>query len=275
MWEELSVTCAQASARARVHDLVFERRRGNRRTHAEGAGDAYLSTAGQVQELDFGVVESLVRAWHLSRSAGLWELHQRIEAKMIQVAMDKLRSEPTSPDLVLPLLQAAAAAPPYMQPAEYAERMRPSGIGGDRSPWEQRDVGSARTRGSKPASTSFAHTNSAELRKPVGSPGLRPTSLRLRPSRGLWVGGGPELWTLCPPFHESDPVSRLRRLGGSDEPPRSSRTCPDHELAGTPLRSVPLSRERPNRSGPEGCGCRRRQHAQGSSRAARASGPSA
>lgn len=120
LWMALADAVTDLHAQARMHDLLFERRIGNRRTHAEIAAGNYLSIARAADELDFGVVEYLIRAWHLCRAVGLWELHRECESLMIDIASRELASSGDRPGLILPLLGAACAPPPHRQPEEFA-----------------------------------------------------------------------------------------------------------------------------------------------------------
>ncbi len=122
LWRELAGRVEHPAARARLHDLLVERRDGNGRAHAEAAVDAYLELAGGAWDDDggvpFAVAELLVRAWELCRRYQLWDRHQRVQATLLVAAARELATKAHTPGIVLPMLEAAAAPPVRRQPAD-------------------------------------------------------------------------------------------------------------------------------------------------------------
>lgn len=123
LWKSISAHVADPGAVARVHDLLVERGEGSRRTHAQQAVDAYLaientSLRDETGGVSHSAVSYLLRAWDLTRRFHLWEKLPDVEQRLLATATAELATAVHSPGLVLPLLEALAAAPVRRQPAD-------------------------------------------------------------------------------------------------------------------------------------------------------------
>lgn len=124
LWRGLASRVEHPAARARLHDLLAERRDGDVRAHAEAAVDAYLELASvSITEsgTPFVVSEILVRAWELCRRFQLWGRHQQVQRALLVAADRELATGEHTPGIVLPMLEAAVAAPVRRQPKDATE----------------------------------------------------------------------------------------------------------------------------------------------------------
>lgn len=120
LWREMAARVTHPAARARLHDLLAERRDGDVRSHAESAVDAYLElvTDGQQAADDerLRTAEELVRAWEVCRRYHLWDRFQRVQAALLYAVSRELEKGDHKAGIVLPMLEAAAAPPVRRQP---------------------------------------------------------------------------------------------------------------------------------------------------------------
>lgn len=112
LWRNMADLVTNQAAKARFHDLLFERGHGNRRDHALAAAAAYLAAADMQADLTLDVTAELVRAWDLVRSVGAAELEQLSLGAMLARVTSGLHASPASPPgCVLPLLSVLATPP--------------------------------------------------------------------------------------------------------------------------------------------------------------------
>lgn len=120
LWRELALRAEHPATRARLHDLLAERRDGDVRAHAESAVDAYLELASDAGQAEGGVrlraTEELVRAWEVCRRYQLWDRLPRVQTALLTAASQELATGQHTPGIVLPMLEAAAAPPSRRQP---------------------------------------------------------------------------------------------------------------------------------------------------------------
>ena len=119
VWETCAALAAEPVARARLHDLCFEARQGNRRDHARAAAEAYLEIAGhypppasdEVEHVQSGIVatHSLQRALELARRTGQTELAERIILRLIAAAGLALDDQNSGPGIVLGFIEPLCA----------------------------------------------------------------------------------------------------------------------------------------------------------------------
>lgn len=122
LWKALAPRVLDPGAVARVHDLLGERG-VNRRSHAQAAGQAYLSidnasVRDETGGLSLSGVAYLVRAWELSRRYNLWTLHADVQLRLYQAAVAELAAARYAPGVLLPILEALGANAVRRQPAE-------------------------------------------------------------------------------------------------------------------------------------------------------------
>lgn len=115
LWRDLAGGCAVPAARARAHDLLFERRDGDIGMHAREAIDAYLELVRSTS-LSLLSAAALLRAWELSRRVAAWERHAVVQALLLRSAQTGLATDQPQPGVVLPLLRAAVEPPRRKQP---------------------------------------------------------------------------------------------------------------------------------------------------------------
>lgn len=118
LWEATSSLATEPQARARLHDLLFERGGPRKRDHAASAAAAYQEAAAGARSVGMATTEMLVRAWTLTRGMQLWDLHGKVRTQIVTTANAALLSTENSPGLVLPLLAALSTRPTRRQPPE-------------------------------------------------------------------------------------------------------------------------------------------------------------
>jgi hypothetical protein len=110
LWVNAAEYVSHPWAVARLQDLLFERKEGNRWVRARAAVTAYLDfAAGAPSELE--KTEVLIRAWDLSRRVGDVDLHSRCQHQMAERARALMGTGCTLAGLLLPLLRALARGP--------------------------------------------------------------------------------------------------------------------------------------------------------------------
>jgi hypothetical protein len=111
LWRDVADRASHPAARARFHDLLFERRDGAGRERAVAAGTAYLTAARSCERADLDVAAFLVRAWDLARRVGAWELLANSYSELIKRADAEMSGRAGAPGVVLPMIAAVAAKP--------------------------------------------------------------------------------------------------------------------------------------------------------------------
>lgn len=118
LWGEIADQVVHPGAKARFHDLLFERGHGDRRAHGSTAATAYLDAANLEPDLTLDVTADLVRAWELARRLRHGGLEQASIDAMLARARSGLSSSPADPPgCVLPLLGALATPRPLRRPS--------------------------------------------------------------------------------------------------------------------------------------------------------------
>lgn len=120
LWREMAPRVEHPATRARLHDLLAERRDGDVHAHAESAVDAYLALSSDAGHAEGGVrlraTEELVRAWEVCRRYQLWDRLPQVQTALLTAASQELATGQHTPGIVLPMLEAAAAPPVRRQP---------------------------------------------------------------------------------------------------------------------------------------------------------------
>jgi Domain of unknown function (DUF4209) len=116
LWRDVAALVEQPTAIARFRDLLFERRDGVPREHAESAVRAYLAAGRSRPRADLDVAAFLVRAWTLARRVGLWDLLTDVQSELRSRAANAMSTGGAAPGVVLPMIAALAAPPIRRQP---------------------------------------------------------------------------------------------------------------------------------------------------------------
>jgi hypothetical protein len=117
-WERCADRVAAPVARARLHDLCFEARRGNGRDHVVAAGEAYIelaagypSSSGEDSvrtEVALGAVKALERALDLARRTVQDDLASRVLAGLVDAARAALADQDAGSGVVLGFIEPLA-----------------------------------------------------------------------------------------------------------------------------------------------------------------------
>lgn len=107
IWERYAAVAAAPLARARLHDLLFEARRGDALAQARAAFEAYLDCSTQVEDSIFAVsgVSWLERALELCRAIGRDGLVGRVTERMLAQAEAALDGHEWTPGVTLGMLE--------------------------------------------------------------------------------------------------------------------------------------------------------------------------
>jgi len=115
VWEECATRVISPVARARLHDLCFEAKRGDVREHARLAAEAYIELgemypSGSDQEYVYievalGAGRHLARALELARMKGLDEIANKAIEILVRKADFSLGDEKAGPGVVLRLIR--------------------------------------------------------------------------------------------------------------------------------------------------------------------------
>lgn len=110
LWASAAESVTHPGAVARLEDLLFERKDGNRGDRARAAITAYLDFAASApSELEKTAV--LLRAWDLALRVRAVDLHGRCRQQMADRARALMGTGHPLPGLLLPLLKALARGP--------------------------------------------------------------------------------------------------------------------------------------------------------------------
>ncbi len=110
LWESVVDEATNARLRARLHDLLFERRWGDVGVHGSGAIDAYLDYVAPVDPPSFRVVDALGRSYHLARLTRRSDLAERAIAELIRAAGASLDDPEPKPGVSLRLIRVLVDA---------------------------------------------------------------------------------------------------------------------------------------------------------------------
>lgn len=106
LWAAVAAEAEEPAVRARLHDLLFQRRHGNGRKNAQQAADAYLQL-GRAWRPITATMELLPRALDLARRVGLGDIAERVREQalsLIQAGLDSADPKPGVPIRLLRLL---------------------------------------------------------------------------------------------------------------------------------------------------------------------------
>lgn len=121
VWAELIELVSHPAPRARLHDLLWERRWSSRPdNHARAAIDAYEELAALPWEPLYRA-EALGRALELARAVGDDERSQRIIEKTLEATAVSIQSERREPGVALRLIQSVMTLPREEQPVRVDE----------------------------------------------------------------------------------------------------------------------------------------------------------
>jgi hypothetical protein len=110
LWVDAARFVSHRAAVARLEDLLFERKEGNRGTRARAAISAYLDYV-DVAPTELEKTEVLLRAWDLALRVGAEDLHALCRQQMAARARALIDGGQHLPGLLLPLLKAIARGP--------------------------------------------------------------------------------------------------------------------------------------------------------------------
>lgn len=135
LWTEVLDHLRHPAARARLHDLLWERRWGSRPDlHARSAVDAYDELAATPWEPLYRA-EALVRALELARAVSDEERSQRIISKTLDATAVSIESERREPGVALRLVESVMSLPRDEQPQRVDELLSQAGTKYAPDPW--------------------------------------------------------------------------------------------------------------------------------------------
>lgn len=112
LWEAAAGSVSAPAANARLEDLLFERKVGKRRDHAQRAALSYVAAFGAAGEIGMEELDALLRAWTLAQSVKDPVIDAEVRTRMATVAASTmLNTLGAIPGAVLPLLSALASGP--------------------------------------------------------------------------------------------------------------------------------------------------------------------
>jgi Domain of unknown function (DUF4209) len=106
LWAACAARSSSPVVRARLHDLLFERRYGNRRDHARAAVEGYLAIAQQDGGVAIRRADALVRALELARRTAQDDLADQVIPVMVAAVRASLSQSEPQAGVVLRLLEA-------------------------------------------------------------------------------------------------------------------------------------------------------------------------
>lgn len=104
LWEAVLVHAEHPRIRARLHDLLFERRWGVVGVHLTGAAEAYIEDGTAMDPPSWHSVDALRRAHHLARLGRRDDLVDRVTAEVVQAAGASIDDEDPKPGVALRLI---------------------------------------------------------------------------------------------------------------------------------------------------------------------------
>lgn len=135
LWTEIVDHLRHPAARARLHDLLWERRWGSRPDlHARAATDAYDELAAMPWEPLYRA-EALGRALELARAVGDDERCQRVIAKTLDATAVSIQSERREPGVALRLIESVMTLPREEQPQRVDELLSQAASKYAPDPW--------------------------------------------------------------------------------------------------------------------------------------------
>lgn len=108
LWSRVASHASNPRVRARLHDLLFERRWGDVGNHATAAVEAYLEVAGAADPPSIGTLDALQRAHELSRMTRRTDLQERCTAALIRAASASLEDPDRKPGVALGVIRVLA-----------------------------------------------------------------------------------------------------------------------------------------------------------------------
>lgn len=110
VWAGVVDHATHARLRARLHDLLFERRWGNVGAHAAGAIEAYIDDVAPIDPPSVRTVDALGRAYELAKMTKRGDLADRAAAELLRTAEASLDDPEPKPGVALRLLQVLVNA---------------------------------------------------------------------------------------------------------------------------------------------------------------------
>ena len=110
VWAGVVDHATHARVRARLHDLLFERRWGNPGAHAAGAIEAYIEDVAPIDPPSMRTVDALVRAHELAKMTKRGDLADRVAAELLRTSEASLDDPEPKPGVALRLLQVLVDA---------------------------------------------------------------------------------------------------------------------------------------------------------------------
>lgn len=106
LWAAVAAAAAHPRVRARLHDLLFERRWGDVGSHGAGAVQAYLENAALMDPPPLAAADGLRRAYDLASGIGRDDLVAQVAAEILRAASASLDDADPKPGVALRLLGA-------------------------------------------------------------------------------------------------------------------------------------------------------------------------
>lgn len=109
-WEAAAEHAAHPRVRARLHDLLFERKWGNVGSHAAGAVEAYLEDCEHIDPPSQRSVDGLRRAYQLARAIRRDDLAECAVAEVLRAAAASINDPDPKPGVALRLIEVLVDA---------------------------------------------------------------------------------------------------------------------------------------------------------------------
>lgn len=109
-WAEVVELTTHPRVRARLHDLLFERRWADVGRHGAAAAEAYLEDAAQIDPPSQRIVDCLRRAHELSRLTRRDDLADRVSAELLRAAAASIDDPDPKPGVSLRLIDVLVDA---------------------------------------------------------------------------------------------------------------------------------------------------------------------
>lgn len=105
LWEAVAERATNSRVRARLHDLLFERRWGDVGTHAAAAIEAYLADAAPIDPPSLRTLDALGRAHNIAKMIRRSDLAERAMSDLLKAAATSLDDPEPKPGVALGLIE--------------------------------------------------------------------------------------------------------------------------------------------------------------------------
>ena len=110
LWAAVAEHSTHPRVRARLHDLLFERKWPDVGAHAAAAVEAYLEDAADIDPPSQRTVDGLRRSHHLARLIRRDDLGARVTAALLGAVADSIDDPESKPGVALRLVEVLVAA---------------------------------------------------------------------------------------------------------------------------------------------------------------------